>query len=128
MNNKLVGIVIVLVLGIGVLTFLFSASDVGTVGGDRPSSNGIATSNMPTFSGRVFSAAGALIVGGEESDSGHAVVGATVYLVPTSAIDIDTKMTASAIYAAPYPAESYDEPLEDSIRLKGTEFPQECPA
>ena len=33
-------------------------------------------------------------------------------------------MTASAIYAAPYPAEAYDEPLEDAIRLRGTEFPQ----
>ena len=33
-------------------------------------------------------------------------------------------MTASAIYASPYPAEAYDEPLEDAIRLRGTEFPQ----
>jgi hypothetical protein len=33
-------------------------------------------------------------------------------------------MTASAIYAPPYPAEAYDEPLEDAIRLRGREFPQ----
>jgi predicted CXXCH cytochrome family protein len=33
-------------------------------------------------------------------------------------------MTASAIYAPPYPAEAYDEPLEDAIRLRGQEFPQ----
>ena len=33
-------------------------------------------------------------------------------------------MTASAIYAPPYPAEAYDEPLEDAIRLRGTAFPQ----
>ena len=33
-------------------------------------------------------------------------------------------MTASSIYAAPYPAEAYDEPLEDTIRLKGKDFPQ----
>jgi len=124
MNNKLVGIVIVLVLGIGVLTFLFTEPDVGTVTGGRSNSSGLATSNLPIFSGKVMSAAGASVVGGEESDSGHSVVGATVYLVPTSAIDIDSKMTASAIYAAPFPAEAYDEPLEDSIRLKGTEFPQ----
>ena len=33
-------------------------------------------------------------------------------------------MTASAIYAPPYPAEAYDEPLEDAIRLRGAGFPQ----
>ncbi len=33
-------------------------------------------------------------------------------------------MTASAIYAPPYPAEAYDEPLEDAIRLQGAKFPQ----
>ena len=27
-------------------------------------------------------------------------------------------------YAPPYPAEAYDEPLEDAIRLQGTDFPQ----
>jgi hypothetical protein len=32
-------------------------------------------------------------------------------------------MTASAIYAAPFPAEAYDEPLEDTIRLRGRDFP-----
>ena len=53
----------------------------------------------------------------------HPVAGATVHLVPVDAIDTTTKMTASAIYAAPYPAEAYDEPLEDAIRSKGTGFP-----
>jgi hypothetical protein len=51
------------------------------------------------------------------------VAGATVHLVPVAAIDTTTRMTASAIYAAPYPAEAYDEPLEDAIRSKGAEFP-----
>ena len=31
---------------------------------------------------------------------------------------------ASAIYEAPYPAEAYDEPLEDAIRRQGSAFPQ----
>jgi hypothetical protein len=64
------------------------------------------------FAGRVVSA------------SGDAVVGATVYLVPAEAIDVTSPMTASSIYVSPYPAEAYDEPLEDAIRLKGAEFPQ----
>ena len=54
----------------------------------------------------------------------HPVAGATVHLVPVAAIDTTTRMTASAIYAAPYPAEAYDEPLEDAIRSKGAAFPQ----
>ncbi|MDP7094204.1 MAG: hypothetical protein QF580_07205, partial [Gammaproteobacteria bacterium] len=76
------------------------------------------------FAGRVISASGTLIVGGEAANPGHPVVGATVYLVPTTAMDVTTRMTASAIYAEPYPAEAYDEPLEDTIRLKGMDFPQ----
>jgi hypothetical protein len=64
-----------------------------------------------------LSAAGPLVIGGEIVDPGHPVVGATVYLVPTTAMDISTQSTASAIYEAPYPAEAYDEPLEDAIRL-----------
>jgi hypothetical protein len=71
-----------------------------------------------------LSAAGPLVIGGEIVDPGHPVVGATVYLVPTTAMDISTQITASAIYEAPYPAEAYDEPLEDAIRLKGAEFLQ----
>ena len=39
-------------------------------------------------------------------------------------MDLTTRMTASAIYAPPYRAEAYDEPLEDAIRLRGKEFPQ----
>jgi Doubled CXXCH motif (Paired_CXXCH_1) len=65
----------------------------------------------PIFSGQVLSA-GAL-----------PVAGATVHLVPTTAIDM-TPITASAVYFPPYPAEAYDEPLEDTIRAKGTGFPQ----
>ncbi|HVH27767.1 MAG TPA: cytochrome c3 family protein [Vicinamibacterales bacterium] len=76
------------------------------------------------FTGQVLSASGALVVGGAVTNPGHPVVGATIHLVPVTAIDITTRMTASAIYAPPYPAEAYDEPLEDAIRLRGGEFPQ----
>jgi predicted CXXCH cytochrome family protein len=55
---------------------------------------------------------------------GGPVAGATVHLVPVTAIDTTTRITASSIYAAPYPAEAYDEPLEDAIRLRGNEFSQ----
>jgi hypothetical protein len=85
----------------------------------------LAATDQPTeFSGQVVSASGAMVVGGEATNPGHPVVGATVYLVPTTAIDISTQMTASAIHASPYPAEAYDEPLEDAIRLSGANFPQ----
>ena len=83
-----------------------------------------ATDQPAEFSGRVVSASGALVVGGEATNPGHPVVGATVHLIPTTAIDVTTQMTASAIYAPPYPAELYDEPLEDAIRLRGTDFPR----
>ena len=83
-----------------------------------------AVTDQAEFTGQVLSASGALVVGGEATNPGHLVVGATVHLVPITAIDITTQMTASAIYAPPYPAEVYDEPLEDAIRLEGTEFPQ----
>jgi hypothetical protein len=52
------------------------------------------------------------------------VAGATVHLVPVTAIDVTSRMTASAIYAPPFPAEAYDEPLEDAIRARGKQFPQ----
>src|SRR4029450_2292473 len=77
-----------------------------------------------SFTGQGGSAAGGLVVGGAATNPGHPVVGATVHLVPVTAIDVSSRMTASAIYAAPYPAEAYDEPLEDAIRLRGKEFPQ----
>jgi hypothetical protein len=76
------------------------------------------------FTGRVVSASGAVVVGGAATTPGHPVAGATVHLVPSTAIDVTTPMTASAIYAAPYPAEAYDEPLEDAIRSKGSGFPR----
>ena len=69
--------------------------------------------------------AGEGLTGRVLSGSGvEGVPGATVQLVPVSAIDTHTRMTASAIYAAPYPAEAYDEPLEDAIRTRGADFPQ----
>ena len=74
--------------------------------------------------GHVVSASGALVVGGPATNPGHAVVGARVHLIPVAAIDTTSRITASAIYAAPYPAEAFDEPLEDTIRLRGDEFPQ----
>ncbi len=76
------------------------------------------------FRGRVVSASGALVVGGAAPDTGLPVPGATIHLVPVTAIDTTSQMTASAIYAPPYPAEAYDEPLEDAIRLRGIDFPQ----
>jgi hypothetical protein len=33
-------------------------------------------------------------------------------------------MTASSIYVAPFPAEAFDEPLEDAIRRSGDDFPR----
>ena len=76
------------------------------------------------FAGRVISASGAIVVGGAATNAGHPVTGATVHLVPVTAMDLTSRMTASSIYAPPYRAEAYDEPLEDAIRLRGTEFPQ----
>ena len=74
--------------------------------------NGEAPSQSDQFAGQVL------------SGSGSPVAGAAVHLVPVESMDLATRMTASAIYAAPYPAEAYDEPLEDAIRLHGGEFPQ----
>ncbi len=85
---------------------------------------GAATGATVQFTGQVRSASGALVVGGAASSPGHPVAGATVHLVPVAAIDVTTRMTASAIYAPPYPAEVYDEPLEDAIRLHGSGFPR----
>ena len=83
------------------------------------------TSPQPNqFRGRVLSGAGASVVGGPATNPGQPVPGATVYLVPVTAMDLTTRITASAIYAAPFPAEAVDEPLEDAIRLRGKAFPQ----
>ncbi|MBV7337122.1 cytochrome c family protein [Chloroflexi bacterium TSY] len=57
------------------------------------------------------------------TSSGLPIPGATVHLVPTTAIDM-TPITASSIYYPPFPAEAYDEPLEDAIRANGSTFPQ----
>jgi hypothetical protein len=83
---------------------------------DRP------TGPAGSFTGQVLSYG--TLAGGVTTTPSHPVSGAIVYLVPVSAIDTKTRMTASAIYAAPFPAETYDEPLEDAIRQQGTEFPQ----
>ena len=42
------------------------------------------------FAGQVVSASGALSVGGAAANPGHPVAGATVHLVPTTAIDVTT--------------------------------------
>ena len=81
------------------------------------------TRQTDQFRGQVVSAAGAVAVGGPATNAGHPVAGATVHLVPVTAIDTTTRITASAIYAPPYPAEDVDEPLEDTIRLRGGGFP-----
>jgi hypothetical protein len=62
--------------------------------------------------------------GGQVAGAGAPVIGATVYLVPTAAVDTTSRMTASSIYLAPFTAESYDEPLEDAIRAHGQDFPR----
>jgi hypothetical protein len=75
------------------------------------------------FRGRVVSPSGAR--GTDKTEyAGRPVVGAKVQLVPVNAIDVTTRITASAIYKAPFPAEAVDEPLEDAIRLNGERFPQ----
>ncbi len=75
------------------------------------------------FAGLVTSAAGAATDQGRAAP-GHPVAGARVHLVPVTAIDVTSRITASAVYAPPFPAEAYDEPLEDAIRLRGGTFPQ----
>jgi hypothetical protein len=65
------------------------------------------------FSGEVLSGSGEV-----------GVPGALIHLVPVEAIDVTTPMTASSIYLHPFPAESYDEPLEDAIRREGSGFAQ----
>lgn len=106
---------------------MFSVIGIGTVWVGAVA----VTSQTPTrtppvlarsFSGRVVS--GVLSKGGADvPGSGHPVENATVHLVPASAIDTTTPITASSIYAAPFPAEAVDEPLEDAIRLRGAGFP-----
>jgi hypothetical protein len=86
--------------------------------------NGRVPSRSTSLKGRVISAAGARFVGGPATNLGHAVAGARVHLIPAAAIDTTSRITASAIYAPPYPAEAFDEPLEDTIRRRGDGFPQ----
>ncbi|MDA1369534.1 MAG: hypothetical protein O2971_02065 [Proteobacteria bacterium] len=124
MGGRLVAIASSLILVGGLLFILSTRSDVEPIGDQSSSPGNALTGTASSLSGQVLSATGASLVGGDDTLSGHAVADATVFLVPTSAIDITSKMTASAIYQSPYPAEAYDEPLEDSIRLKGNEFPQ----
>lgn len=51
------------------------------------------------------------------------VVGATVFLISTDAIDM-TPITATDVYAEPFVADAYDEPLEDALRRHGDVFKQ----
>ncbi len=74
--------------------------------------------------GFVASPSGTQRGSGTGNKTGRPVAGATVHLVPVTAIDVTSRMTASAIYKPPFPAEAYDEPLEDTIRLHGDRFPQ----
>lgn len=75
-----------------------------------------ATSLAQTIPAGIFS--------GQVTTASHIPIrGATVYLIPTTAIDM-TAITASDIYYAPFPAEAYDEPLEDALRAQGENFPQ----
>jgi hypothetical protein len=68
--------------------------------------------------------AGGQLSGRVVSGPDRPVAGAIVHLVPVSAIDTTSRITASAVYAPPFPAEAFDEPLEDAIRLRGTGFPK----
>lgn len=104
-------------IALGVVAVAWLAVATVATQGRRPTQAGGA------FTGQVVSATGAMFVGGPATNAGHPVAGATVHLVPASAIDVTTPITASAIYAAPYPAEAVDEPLEDAIRLRGGTFP-----
>lgn len=94
------------------------------IGSMLPAAGAASQAAGRAFAGQVVSASGAMVVGGAATNPGHPVAGATVHLIPIAAIDITTPITASAIYAPPFPAEAYDEPLEDAIRLRGTAFPQ----
>src|SRR4030095_11505361 len=62
-------------------------------------------SRIGPITGTVVSSSGARVIGGAATHPGHPVVGATVHLGPIAAIDVSTRMTASAIYTPPYSAE-----------------------
>ena len=76
------------------------------------------------FRGRVASPSGSGSAGDRQGEGGRPIANATVHLVPVTAVDVTSPITASGIYQAPFPAEAYDEPLEDAIRLHGDRFPQ----
>jgi len=86
---------------------------VACLGPRAPSTTGQAPAVDGAFTGRVLGGSGT-----------EGVAGATVYLVPLSAMDLTTPITASSIYRAPFPAEAFDEPLEDAIRRDGARLPQ----
>ena len=79
------------------------------------------------FRGRVASPSGSGSADDRQGEGGRAIANATVHLVPVTAVDVTSPITASGIYQAPFPAEAYDEPLEDAIRLHGDRFPQPEP-
>lgn len=102
MNNKEKFLAVIFILGVGFASFAIT---------------GLQTSNLGKilYLGKDFS-------GQVNNPVGIPLIGAKIYLVPTTAIDM-TPITASDIYYPPYKAEMYDEPLEDAIRSKGDEFP-----
>jgi hypothetical protein len=106
------------------LKALFALVVVWAVAVTAATQDGRAPLRTSQFRGQVVSASTAVDRARAAADPGHPVAGATVHLVPVTAIDTTTRLTASAIYAPPYPAEAFDEPLEDAIRLRGTGFPQ----
>ena len=65
-----------------------------------------ANSQTGQFTGQVLSASGALVVGGAPADPGHPVEGSTIHLVPVTAIDTTSQMTASAILCPTVPGGS----------------------
>ena len=104
------------VLAVSALTVLLATRIMVTAAGAPPDAD--------EFRGLVISPAGTLVGGSAATKIGRSVAGAIVHLVPVNAIDVTSRMTASAIYKPPFPAEAYDEPLEDAIRLHGDRFPQ----
>lgn len=83
---------------------------------------GLGIIGLPTSAlGEIFFLGGGFT--GEVLNSvGVPVTGAKVYLVPTTAINMEP-IKADDINYPPYRAESYDEPLEDAIRERWNEFP-----
>ena len=96
--KRLVGVVTVIAIALS----LFACGG----GGDTNDSLGSTVVNSDTND-----SLGSTVV----NSDGNAVVGATVYLIPTDKIDV-TPIKGDDIITSPFPAEAYDEPLEDAVR------------